>query len=159
PRCDADAIAKRLSWMPQTKAWMQASTDLTWVVARVDSPGLWAPAHDPLSGVRALLGGRIAPNEAEWKAAEALPYEGGLACRLAIDRWLKGGAKAVEALNGGAQIVVIDERECALHVWTDRMGFYPAFAWTGAGFLLCSHPDVAAEVLETAGHPLKFDAV
>jgi asparagine synthase (glutamine-hydrolysing) len=159
PRWDASAIAKLLSWTPQTKAWSQSNSDLTWVVTRVDSPGLWAPARDPQSGLRALLGGRIAPEEAEWKAAEALPYEGGLACRLVLDRWLTGGAKAIEALNGGAQIIVIDERERALHVWTDRMGFYPAFVWTGVGFLLCSHPDVLAEALETAGHPLKFDVV
>jgi asparagine synthase (glutamine-hydrolysing) len=39
------------------------------------------------------------------------------------------------------------------------MGFYPAFAWTGRGFLLSSHQDIAAEVLEQAGHPCDFDPV
>jgi asparagine synthase (glutamine-hydrolysing) len=157
--CDAGALAQQLSWTPQTKAWTGLAGGLTWVVTRVDAPELWAPAYDRQSGVRALIGGRIAPEEAEWKAAEALPYEGGLACRIVIDRWLKGGAAAVERLNGGAQIIVIDERKRELHVWTDRMGFYPAFAWTDGGFLLCSHPDVAATALEAAGRPCDFDPV
>lgn len=157
--CDAQVIAKRLSWTPYTKFWSGSTADLTWVVTRVDDPTLWSPAYDRQSGVRALLGGRIAPEEAEWVAAEELPYEGGLACRLIIDRWLKGGAKAVQALNGGAQIVIIDERKAVMHTWTDRMGFYPAFAWTDGGFLLCSHPDVAAAVLDDAGRSCAFDPV
>lgn len=159
PRCDPIVIDSSLSWTPQTKAWKQASPDLTWVVTRVDNPLLWSPAYDLQSRTRALIGGRIAPDEGEWKAAEALPYQGGLACRIVIDRWLNGGAAAVERLNGGAQIVVIDETKRELHAWTDRMGFYPAFAWTGDGFLLCSHPDVAASALEAAGRPCEFDPV
>lgn len=158
-KLDTQTLAARLNWTPQTKIWSSAVDTLNWIVTRVDAPKLWAPAYDPQSGVRALIGGRIAPDEAEWKVAEGLPYEGGLACRILIERWLQGGKQAVQALNGGALIVVIDERKRTLHVWTDRMGFYPAFAWTGGGFLLCSHPDVAADALEAAGHPLKFDAV
>lgn len=157
--CDVEAVARQLCWTHFTKSWLASSPALTWAVTRVDDPVLWSPAYDKQSRVRALLGGRVAPAETEWAAAEELPYEGGLACRLVINRWLNGGAKAVEALNGGAQIVLIDERAKVMHVWTDRMGFYPAFAWTSAGFLLCSHPDVAADVLHKAGHPLKFDAV
>lgn len=156
---ETEMIAARLSWTPQTKAWSGTTRSLNWIVTRVDAPELWAPTCDPQSGLVAFIGGRIAPDEAEWKAAEALPYNGGLACRLVIDRWLNGGAKAVEALNGAAQIFIIDERNRRLHVWTDRMGFYPAFSWTGVGFLLCSHPDVAAASLEAAGHALKFDPV
>jgi asparagine synthase (glutamine-hydrolysing) len=160
-RCtDASAAAKRLTWTPHTKCWLHESPELTWIITRVDDPILWSPSHDKTSGVRAFLGGRIAPEESEWKAAEALPYWGGLACRIVIDRWLKGGAAAVERLNGGVQIIVIDEKKRDLHVWTDRMGFYPAFAWTGdSAFLLCSHPDVAASALEAAGRPCQFDPV
>lgn len=157
--CDTAAAQRHLTWTPQTKIWSGSVDGLDWIATRVDAPELWAPAFDPRSGVRALLGGRFAPDEAEWKDAEVLPYEGGLACRIVIDRWLKGGARAVQELNGGAQIIVIDERKSTLHVWTDRMGFYPAFVWTGGGFLLCSHADVAAKALEGAGIPLKFDAV
>ena len=157
--CDVQAIAKSLCWTPYTKSWSGGTPELAWVVTRVDDPALWSPAYDQQSGVRALLGGRIAPEEAEWAAAEGLPYDGGLACGLIIERWLNGGAKAVEALNGGAQIVIIDERKRELHTWTDRMGFYPAFAWTDGGFVLCSHPDVAAVVLDDAGRSCAFDPV
>ena len=157
--CNAEAIASRLCWTPYTKSWSRGTSELAWGMTRVDDPGLWSPAYDSQSGVRALIGGRIAPEEAEWAAAEKLPYDGGLACRLIIDLWLKGGAKAVESLNGGAQIFVIDEPRRDLYVWTDRMGFYPAFCLTESGFLLCSHPDVAAAVLEDVGHRCEFDPV
>jgi asparagine synthase (glutamine-hydrolysing) len=158
-KLDTESFAARLSWTPQTKSWSGKLGWLDWLITRVDASELWAPAYDPQSNVRALLGGRFAPEEAEWKLAEGLPYEGGLACRIVINRWLNGGARAVQAINGGALIAVIDERERTLHAWTDRMGFYPAFMWTGGGFLLCSHPDIAAKALEDAGLPLQFDAV
>ncbi len=156
---DRNKIAKSLSWTPRTKSWTGEIGDLSWVVTRVDDPALWAPARDPESGVCVILGGRIAPEEAGWKAAEGLPYEGGLACRLVLDHWLRGGARAVESLNGGAQMIVIDEKKRELHCRTDRMGFYPAFTWDAGGFLLCSHPDVAAAALEDAGRPCDFDPV
>lgn len=159
-RCNIEGVAKHLCWTQQSKAWLGKLDGLIWVATRIDSPVLWAPAYDAQSGIRAILGGRIAPEEADWKAAEGLPYEGGLASRLVIDRWLKGGTRAIEAMNGSAQIIIIDERQCKLHVWTDRVGFYPAFAWTADGaFLFCSHPDVAADALERTGHSLKFDAL
>jgi asparagine synthase (glutamine-hydrolysing) len=159
PECDMGAVQRHLAWRPQTRSWTGRFSGLDWIVARVDPPRLWAPAYDPESGTRVLLGGRLAPEEAEWKAAESRPYEGGLACRIVIDRWLRGGERAVQELNGGAQILLIDERQRKLHVWTDRMGFYPAYVWRGrAGFLLSSHPDAAADALEAAGHAVAFDA-
>ncbi|MEM9028957.1 MAG: asparagine synthase-related protein [Pseudomonadota bacterium] len=152
-------VCAGLRWLPSTNAWAGDCGGLTWVAARVDNPTLWSPARDPASQTQAIVAGRFAFDESEWASAERLPYQGGLAARLLLDRWLQGGAQAVQQLNGAGVAVIMDERARELHVWTDRMGFYPLFAWQGTGFLVCSHPDIAANALATAGRPCAFDAV
>lgn len=155
----ADAIATRLSWTALTRTWSGTAGGLVWAVSRVDDPVLWAPAFDPNSQTRVLLAGRCAFEPAEWAAAERLPYEGGLAARLILAQWLEAGAEGVERLNGAALVVVIDERTREAHVWTDRMGCFPAFAWTGRGFVMCSHPDVVADALSRTGSAPTFDPI
>jgi asparagine synthase (glutamine-hydrolysing) len=152
-------IEAHLRWVPNSACWSGSQDGLAWVVSRVDDPILWAPAFDPVSRVRVLLGGRLALEESDWERASRLPYEGGLAARHVLQAWLKQGQKGLEALNGGALAVMIDEGKREVFVQTDRMGFYPAFQRRGPGLLLCSHPDVAAAALERAGYPCDFDAV
>lgn len=73
---------------------------LTWIVTRVVLPDLWSPSWDLASRPRVLVAGGFAFDEVEWLEAERLPYEGGLAAKLVLGRWLKGGTHAVEPLNG-----------------------------------------------------------
>jgi asparagine synthase (glutamine-hydrolysing) len=110
-----------------------------------------------MSGVRALVVGRFAFTEDQWSQSEKLSFEGGLAARMLLDRWLRGGVTQVETLNGGGLAIIIDERQRHLHVWTDRMGVYPAFGSAGSFKILGSHPDVIAHVLESVGATPKFD--
>lgn len=154
-----DELTERLRWVSYTRIWNGQVGLLNWLVTRVDDAALWSPARDSRSHTYGLVAGRFAFDEAEWQQAEGLPYAGGLAARLILDRWLNGGARAVEQLNGGGVAVIIDEAKRALHLWTDRLGFYPLFAWTQDGFVICSNTDVAAEALDQAGHSCKFDTL
>lgn len=156
---DLPRLEARLRWTPHVAAWSGGEDGLRWIVARVDDPALWAPAFDPATRVRVLLGGRIALEESEWDSAAQLPYEGGLAARHVLHAWLTRGASALAELNGAAVAVVVDHGRREAFIQTDRMGFIPAFAWSGNGFVFCSHQDVAAEALETAGHPCDFDPI
>lgn len=156
---DPGAIEAQLRWTQNTRAWSGQSDGLNWIVTRVDSTDLWSPAWDATSRTRALLAGRFAFDEADWLLAERLPYEGGLAARLILHRWLKNGSDAIAQLNGAGMAVIVDEARRDMYIWTDRMGFYPAYVFKDAGFIVCSHPDVAADVLAKAGRPCKFDAV
>ncbi len=158
-RVDRQEVAEQLRWTAHTQAWHGEVGSLTWLVTRVDDPVLWSPAWDPISRTWVLVAGRFAFEESEWQQAERLPYQGGLAARLILNRWLSGDARVIEQLNGAGLAVIIDERSGVLHLWTDRMGFYPAYLWTGSGFVVSSHPDVAANVLEKTGHPCNFDAI
>ena len=156
---DVEDVTKRLRWTPQMQSWSGQIGSLTWIITRVDDDTHWGPAWDPISHTRVLVVGRFAFEEDEWQQAEKTPYEGGLAARLILSRWLDGGEQPIENLNGAGLALIIDEISGEVNLWTDRMGFCPAFAWQEHGFVICSHTDVAATVLEKAGYPCDFDAV
>src|SRR5438552_17901922 len=84
-----DEVCRKLCFAPDAVVDSVTCGKLLAVVSRVDSLSLWGPAKDPVSGVSVLLAGRIAFDETEWKKAEALTYQGGLACRLLLARWLR----------------------------------------------------------------------
>ena len=150
-------FATELSWTRCTKSWSEVIDKLTWIITRVDDPNTWSPAKDPSHQLTALVAGRFAFDEKEWQRAESMPYEGGLAASLVLDRWLNYGATGIENLNGAGIAVILDTEKLELHLWTDRLGFYPIFAWTDGGFLICSNADVAASALSMAGRRCSFD--
>lgn len=155
---DLDAAARRLRWNGRATAWSDASEEVAWLVSRVDDGALWGPARDPQAGLTAIVVGRLALEEQEWVEAERLREQGGLASRLVLDRWHTRGAAGVQALNASGLIVIIDQPNRRLHLWTDRLGFAPAFMHDSSGsILLGSHPDVMADVLKEAGRPPEVD--
>lgn len=158
PGIDLAGFAHRLAWTTTTRTWQGSLAATEWIASRTDDPVLWAPARDPQSGAIVVLNGRIAPEEVHWQRAENLPYEGGLAARLVLDRWLKAGERAVPQLGGAVQVTLIDPASSTVHLWTDCMGLVPAFALFERGFVFGSHPDVVAEVLARAGRAPAFDA-
>lgn len=150
----ADAAGERLRFV--STAWVQRvslTNSLQAVVTRVDSAELWGPAYDPASGVHIWLGGRVCFEESDWVRAESLPYDGGLACRLLIELWLKHGEALPKVVNGAFAIVVHDLPNRLLHLFTDAMGIYPLYQATGEGIAVCSHPDVLADFLKEEGKP------
>lgn len=153
----AESAAQKLKFTPDTRHWTGRGGTVAFAVTRVDSPALWSPAFDPQTGVRVLLGGRAAFEEADWLRAEALPYEGGLACRLLIERWLKSPANFTEGVNGAFGVVIHDPRDQTLHVFTDRLGVFPFYQADFAPLALCTHPDVLADVLRAENRSCDFD--
>lgn len=137
--------ADALSYVEGERTATVEDGPLAGVAVRSDSDELWGAARDPETGVRVWLGGRLALDEPEWAAAERLPYEGGLACRRALDEFLREPASFPAGQNGAFALVVWDPRGQALHVATDRMGYLPVYVWSGADRpALGSHPDVLA---------------
>lgn len=94
-----------------------------------DCPDRYAPAVDPGTGVHVISGGRLVYSPADWQRASQLPFSGGLANRLVLEKYLKGGVDAVTPFNGAACIVVFDPRDNTLQLWTDQFGYYPAFVY------------------------------
>lgn len=151
--------AERLAFTNGTSRFAETIGSLAIAVTRVDAPDLWSPARDAGTGVLVALGGRLAFEESEWAGGERLPFTGGLACRIVLDRFLKNPDTLAAGLNGAGVIVVGDPRTQELHVITDRMGVFPAFRWVGDEPLLCSHPDVLADLATMRGLRSEFDPV
>jgi asparagine synthase (glutamine-hydrolysing) len=149
--------AEKLSFTANTR-----STPLDWgalngTITRVDDLTLWGPASDPLSGIGVALGGRVAFDEAFWQQAESLPYEGGLACRLILEKWLSSPEQITDYLNGAFCVLIHDPRNHQTHLFTDRLGAYPIYIDTSSKHRICSHPDVLADWAAKAGDAKALD--
>ncbi len=114
-----------------------------------DDPLLFGPANDPATGVRVLSSGRPACDEPDWRRADELTkYEGGLANRLLLERYLEGGAEAVGAPNGPCAVVVWDPRSRVVHLWTDHFGYQPVFLYRAdspSNAIIGTFPDAMAD--------------
>ena len=154
---EARRAASALSFVPTARQITMTAGPLAIAVTRVDALELWGPARDPQTGVQVALGGRIAFDEREWAAGEKLPYEGGLACRIVLDRFLRHQGSLAERLNGAGVIVIADPGKNDLHVFTDRLGMVPMFEWDAAEPILCSHPDALATLMAGRGKSAEFD--
>ena len=118
----------------------------------------FGPAHDPRTGVRAAISGRLSWSALEWARAARLPYEGGLAARLVLERFLERGPGAVAPYNGAALVSVFDPRSGKLHLWTDQFGYHPCFLYRAEApeaLIVTTFPDALLADPETE---LSFDA-
>lgn len=89
----------------------------------------FGPAEDPQTGVMVLLSGRIALPRSEWSRAEDLPFKGGLAARVLLEKYLSGGVEAIVPFNGSAIVLIEDARSRTVTVWTDQFGYHPCFLY------------------------------
>lgn len=139
-------IADELSFVE--RSWTRISQDekSSVVLSRFDQEFLWAPATDPDLKTIAILVGRIALADQQWKWTRELPYKGGLACRHILDAWQRLGYDLTSELNGAFGIVLYEPPKQRLTVVTDRGGFFPLYM-TGSknNFTLCSHSNVLAK--------------
>ncbi len=154
---DLEVVAENMSWTIWTRVWKGETGIFQWAIARVDDPELWGPAYDCESRVRVLLNGRIALEENEWRQGEDLPYEGGLASKIILDRWLNGDKNKIDDFNGSFSIIIIDEKSQKIHIWSDRFGFIPLYSYEKREVLFSSHPDILSRVLRCSGMSCEID--
>jgi asparagine synthase (glutamine-hydrolysing) len=142
----AAAVARLKFFDESVVALSEARFSAAWVGH--DDPDLFAPALDPVSGVWVMTSGRVAFEEAEWGRHErTVQFEGGLANRVLLARYLEGGVAALARHNGPAALAVWDPREDALFLWSDHFGYHPIFGYRledAARFIVSSFPDAIA---------------
>lgn len=129
-KCDAarlDAVAERMRFGSEAEDRFQSDICYAWLSH--DPPSRFAPAVDPVTGVRCIVGGRLAWPTNVWQKAERMPFEGGTASRVLLDRYLRSGAAGVAPYNGAATVLIWDPREQVVHLWTDQFGYHPAFVY------------------------------
>lgn len=96
-----------------------------------DQPERFGPATDDATGVTVVSSGRLVWSAQEWLRAERLPFSGGVANRLILERYLVTGVEAVTPYNGAAAIAIYDPRDGQMHIWTDQFGYHPCFVYRG----------------------------
>jgi len=79
-------------------------------------PDRFGPAFDEKTGVRALSSGHSSWSASQWATAKQLPYDGGLANRIILERYLSGGIETVAPYNGSTALVIHDPRSAQTHV-------------------------------------------
>jgi len=152
-----DAIADRMRFTNEAEHRSQAGISYVWLGH--DNEKQYSPAHDPETGVQCIVGGRLCWSRTDWKKAERLPYKGGLANRIILERYLLNGHKAVTPYNGAATIIIWDPRDSSVHIWTDQLGYHPAFLYgvdTEKPVVFTTFPDA---VIEDPALNVKLDYV
>ncbi len=125
-RARLNAVANELAYRGKHAAIHDGKPGWAWVD---DQPERYGPAVDPVSGVHAMCSGHLVWSADDWSRAARLPYTGGLANRLILERYLKSGARGVAPYNGAAAVVIHDPRVGQTHVWTDQFGYHPCFIY------------------------------
>ena len=122
-----DAVAKVMRYGGESEHRLHSELSYIWLSH--DCEQRFAPAVDPESGVHVLAGGRLCWPTDVWRQAERLPYAGGTANRVLLERYLKSGPDSVVPYNGAATIVIWDPRIRCVHLWTDQFGYHPSFVY------------------------------
>jgi asparagine synthase (glutamine-hydrolysing) len=122
----------------------------TVLVTRPEAPGLWDPFTTGAPGKRTMvvLGGRVALSDSEWKAAEELEGNGGLACKAIYQKYKASGISGLTALSGNFVIFIHDAAAGLAHLITDPWGMFLLYHRPplNEARTFGSHPDVVASV-------------
>jgi hypothetical protein len=105
----------------------------------------FSPAKDPITGTQVIISGRLALSREQWRHAKSLPYSGGLASRIILERYLSSGVAAVAPFNGAAVVIVEDKQKQKVTIWTDQFGYHPCFIYESANPLnriITTFPDL-----------------
>lgn len=125
-----DVIANHMRFGHEGECRFESEVSYVWLSH--DDTARFSPAIDLVTGVHCIVGGRLCWPTSTWQEAERLPYTGGLANRILLDRFLCDGPDAVTPFNGAVTVVIWDPRNRIVHLWTDQFGYHPAFLFCRA---------------------------
>jgi hypothetical protein len=102
----------------------------TCVCSSVNDKELWGSAFDPISGTKVIISGRIHLSESKWNEAENLPeYEGGLAGKYIINKYLNNDFNSIYEFIGPALIIIWNPKARTLDIISDHFGYYPSYIY------------------------------
>ncbi len=148
-RCDQ---AERLRFYPDMVVDRIARNNFTLFVSRTGSDRLWAPYESP-DGVVVAVAGRVALDARKWEDSARIDGAGGLACKAIYQVFRERGIESLGELSGGFAIHVYDAREDVYHLVNDRGGAFPCYSATTTDEIVCSHPDLLAQLLGKGTNP------
>lgn len=148
--------AGRLKFTAATQAAVFDELAFKLAITQTGDSDLWSPFRAP-DGTLVALAGRAAFEEADWRAAGAVPGPGGLAAKVLYQRYQRAGPAGLESTSGNCVVLLFEPSSRTLHLVTDCSGVFPAYGCeTDHGPLFGSHPDVLAAA---AGESQRLDEV
>lgn len=158
PRAQSFSAGECLTFVPGDRVLACSWSALATTLVRQDRSDEWGPAWSEERKAGLMLWGRPRLEPEAWENAAGLPLQGGLAARVLLDCWLKGGDAALEqVLNGAAVVLLWDGLAGRLHLWTDRAGVMPVYECPGSLFAISSHPDTLADWMLAQGRTPSLD--
>jgi len=145
-RCEQ---AESLRFFPDMVVDSIVRDSFTLFVTRTGRDRLWAP-FESREGIVIALAGRVALDASEWEGGARVEGTGGLACKAIYQAYRDRGIKGLCGLSGGFVIHVFDPRSNIYHLVNDSGGAFPCYTATTSDEVICSHPDILAELV---GHP------
>lgn len=115
-------------------------------ISRADDMDIWEPYETKDRQFLIALAGRIALESSEWEKAKSVGGPGGLACKAIYQKYLSGGIRELEHLNGNFAALILDSAKSTVHIITDRCGMFPCYQVTTdqQPVVIGSHPDILA---------------
>jgi hypothetical protein len=151
-KADSNRLNRVASYLRHSNESQEICGDdfFSFVWLAFDCRDRYSPAFDSQSGVRVVSAGQLVFPGELWQRAQRLPFAGGLANRLVLEKYLEGGEAAITPFNGAACVAIWDPRVAKLHLWTDQFGYHPVYQYQGS-------PDCIPTVLTTFPDALKAD--
>jgi asparagine synthetase B (glutamine-hydrolysing) len=146
------AQAEALRFFPDMAVDRIARERFALFVSRAGTDRLWAP-FESRDGFVVALAGRVALTASQWDLGAAVEEPGGLACRAIYRLYRERGIEGLTGLGGGFAIHLYDPQEDVYHLVNDGAGAFPCYRAAQSDDLICSHPDVLAELLGGTGQP------
>lgn len=118
-------------------------------LSRSDNLDIWGPYETDNGNLLVALAGRVALESSDWEEARNVKGPGGLACKAIYNKYLSGGIRELEKLNGNFVTLIIDNANSVIHIVTDRCGMFPCYniMQNEQPLVIGSHPDIMAAAM------------
>jgi len=146
-RCEQ---AESMRFFPDMVVDRIVRDSFTLFVTRTGSDRLWAP-FESRDGIVIALAGRVALSRSEWEGGSRVEGSGGLACKAIYQAYRERGIEGLSSVSGGFAIHVYDQLQKIYYLVNDRGGAFPCYSAIASDEVICSHPDVLAELIGRVG--------
>jgi asparagine synthase (glutamine-hydrolysing) len=145
-RLDKDKIVTSMKYFDDIDVRLYDYPNCSLFLSRPDDWGMWGPYETNDGNLLVALAGRVAFESADWDQAGKAAGPGGLACKAIYNKYLSGGIRELEKLNGNFVTLIVDSEKEVIHIVTDRCGMFPCYNLMEdeRPMVIGSHPDIMA---------------
>jgi asparagine synthase (glutamine-hydrolysing) len=128
------------------------------IQSHLSQPNYWRYSTSVEVGLTCLVAGRLVLDSATENMLDEFPSNFSIT-KFFLDKWItQDKNKFSDVINGAGIVFIYDETSKKLYFWTDCLGFYPIYFWSGGDkFIISSNADLMAEILDDYSISLQID--